>query len=209
MFSPKEDRAGNLEEVKRYAEVAYGLGAPYIRVFGGAVAGETLENAFVVAAEFIEEAARIARASGAEILVETHDDWADSSLMIEAFKAANFPRGASILWDVHHTYRPVGEDPDLTWKTLGPLVKHTHWKDSRIIDKPGAGGIVETRTQYCLVGDGDIPLRRILEILFDSGYDGWMSLEWERKWHPELETPEVAFPQFVKYMKNLVAKVDR
>ena len=62
---------------------------------------------------------------------------------------------------------------------------------------------------YCLAGDGDVPLRSILEVLSDAGYDGWITFEWERKWHPELPPPEVAFPHFIKHMKKLVGKMNK
>jgi len=27
-------------------------------------------------------------------------------------------------------------------------------------------------------------------------YGGFYNFEWEKRWHPEIEEPEVAFPQF-------------
>jgi hypothetical protein len=32
-------------------------------------------------------------------------------------------------------------------------------------------------------------------LLADGGYQGWVSVEWEKRWHPEIEEPEVALPQ--------------
>jgi hypothetical protein len=46
-------------------------------------------------------------------------------------------------------------------------------------------------------------LKRFYELLELANYDGWQTLEWERKWHPELEPPEVAFSAFVKSMKKI------
>jgi hypothetical protein len=31
-----------------------------------------------------------------------------------------------------------------------------------------------------------------VSLLPGAGYEGWVSLEFERKWHPELARPEVA-----------------
>ena len=28
-------------------------------------------------------------------------------------------------------------------------------------------------------------------------YDGYVSFEWEKYWHPEIEEPEVALPDFI------------
>jgi hypothetical protein len=35
----------------------------------------------------------------------------------------------------------------------------------------------------------------------------WLSLEWEKRWHPDIAEPEVAFPQYAallrEYLRNL------
>jgi len=32
-------------------------------------------------------------------------------------------------------------------------------------------------------------------LLTAGGYPHWISVEWEKRWHPEIEAPEVAVPQ--------------
>ena len=46
---------------------------------------------------------------------------------------------------------------------------------------------------------------RVLSLLRDEGYDRWVSFEWEKKWHPEIEDPEVAFPQYAKVMAEYLS----
>jgi hypothetical protein len=43
----------------------------------------------------------------------------------------------------------------------------------------------------------------MISLLQQNGYEGYYTFEWEKKWHPELEGGEVAFPQYVEYMKAL------
>jgi hypothetical protein len=43
-----------------------------------------------------------------------------------------------------------------------------------------------------------------MKTLVSGGYQGLYSFEWEKKWHPEIEEPEVAFPQYVETMKGLL-----
>jgi hypothetical protein len=45
-----------------------------------------------------------------------------------------------------------------------------------------------------------------LKLLKQGGYDGWLSFEWEKKREPDLQEPEVAFPHYVKYAKELMSK---
>jgi len=75
---------------------------------------------------------------------------------------------------------------------------HTHWKDSKIAIDTVMG------FEPCLVGEGDLPHEQIYNELKKGGYDGYLSLEWEKRWHQELPDPEIAFPQYFSYMKNLM-----
>ena len=38
-------------------------------------------------------------------------------------------------------------------------------------------------------------MRESLAALRAAGYDGWLTVEWEKRWHPELAEPEVALPR--------------
>jgi len=205
MYSPADSRAKSMDEVRHYAEIAHALGASYIRIFGGGLCGESFENALPVAAEFLNGASEIARSAGVEVLVETHDDWVDTNWLMAAFEMAKYPKGVNVLWDVHHPYRLAGEDPDDTWRRIGAFVKYTHWKDSVMVETTQEDGGKKQKLSLTLPGEGNLPLSRFYELLKDSGYDGWYAFEWEIKWHPELPQPDVAFPCFVKVMKQLAA----
>jgi sugar phosphate isomerase/epimerase len=98
------------------------------------------------------------------------------------------------LWDVHHPWRLLGEEPETTWSNIGRWVQYTHVKDSR--------GTVE-QYAYCLTGEGEVPLARICAVLRNNGYDGYYTFEWEKRWHPEIAEPEAAFPQYAQYMRAL------
>jgi glucosamine-6-phosphate deaminase len=50
-----------------------------------------------------------------------------------------------------------------------------------------------------LPGRGDFPAARVLEWLTAAGGDRWVSFEWEKRWHPEIEEPEVALPHFLRW----------
>lgn len=102
------------------------------------------------------------------------------------------------MWDTHHPYRTAGETPEETWEELGKWVRYTHWKDS----------YVESDTkhdyQFCLFGDGDIPLQGIFACIENHGYDGYLVLEWEKVWCPKLDEADIAFPRYVQRMRELM-----
>jgi len=52
-----------------------------------------------------------------------------------------------------------------------------------------------------------VPVREIVKVLAGAGYKGYYSFEWEKKWHPEIEEPEVAIPHYAKVMREYLREV--
>jgi sugar phosphate isomerase/epimerase len=53
-----------------------------------------------------------------------------------------------------------------------------------------------------LLGQGEVPVREMLGLLTANGYQGWISVEWEKHWHPEIEDPELALPQHIELLNT-------
>lgn len=188
-----------LAEIRAYAPLCPAFGAPFLRVFGGGdFAEEDRDAARASAIGTLREAASIAEDYDLTIVLETHDRWITGALLRPILEAVDSPR-VGALWDLHHPYRVAGESPAETWAAIGPWVRYTHVKDSRPKPAPDPG------YQLCPVGEGDIPLPEMLAVLRAGGYEGWLTLEWEKKWNPEIEEPEIAFPAYLEYMRGLLA----
>jgi sugar phosphate isomerase/epimerase len=56
--------------------------------------------------------------------------------------------------------------------------------------------------ELCLFGQGDLSAKEMISLLNTIDYDGWLSLEWEKMWHPELEEPEVSLDVYIKEIKR-------
>ena len=54
-----------------------------------------------------------------------------------------------------------------------------------------------------LAGRGAVSFAAAVNALRELDYKGYISFEWEKYWHPEIEEPEVALPDFVKAMKAI------
>ena len=55
--------------------------------------------------------------------------------------------------------------------------------------------------KLCLIGDGIVDFNKIVKMLTDVGYDGYITLKWEKCWHKELPEYDVAFKSFKDYFK--------
>jgi sugar phosphate isomerase/epimerase len=195
MFSA-EKYEQNMMEIKEYARLCSFFGTRYIRVFGGGIGDVGREEATQAIVRHFKDAAAIAKQYGVKLLLETHDDWT-SCAHVKAVMEQVDQEAVGVLWDLHHPYRTLGEQPEETWAALGSWVEYTHVKDSRIL--PDTDG----KFQYCLPGEGNIPLPDMYKLLERNGYSGFYTLEWEKKWHPEIEHAEVSFPKYVEYMRKL------
>ena len=187
MDAPK--RAAAMDEARRFIDLASALHAPYVRVFGNKyVEGTPRDQLLVHIARGLRELGDYAGERGVTVLLESHGDFTDSPTLRELMERTNSP-AVAILWDAHHTFAFGKEAPEDTARQLGRWIRHTHLKDS-----VPAG----SDRRYVLTGTGEVPVRRQIEVLVHMGYPGVYSFEWEKRWHPEIEEPEIAFAQFAE-----------
>jgi sugar phosphate isomerase/epimerase len=116
-----------------------------------------------------------------------------------------------LLWDAHHTYVAGKEQPAATFAALGAYVRHTHLKDSRPEGSTPARtepapAAADANVRYVLTGSGTVPVRETVRVLARAGYKGYYCFEWEKRWHPEIEEPEVAFPQYAETMRQYLSE---
>ena len=192
------ERQANVDELRRYLELANELEAPMVRTFGGNVIdGQTIDQTIDWVAQGLLAGVATAEAQGVTIVLETHDAFCRGAEVARVLAQVDSPHVAAV-WDIHHPYR-MGESIDETWRLIGSRVKHVHIKD----------GIkrADGSWQLVLLGKGELPCQATIKLLYDKGYRGYLSAEWEKKWHPEIEEPEVAMPQHAQIMRQWVAQL--
>lgn len=183
-FHDLEKREQTLAEGVAVLRIAAALGSMGVRVFGNRAVGQDPAAPVIDGVEALLEATpELAQA----VLLEVHGDFntvAALSPILEHFE--NEPR-FGLIWDIAHTHGTYGANWPVFWEAVAPFVRHVHVKDAR-------GG------QLVLPGQGDIPIVDIMRRLKADGYAGAVSLEWEKKWHPELPPVEEALAAFSALM---------
>jgi sugar phosphate isomerase/epimerase len=187
-------------DLRRHLEAAQALGAHHIRVFPGG--GEASPAADARAARRLAAVADAAASAGVGILLETHDSHRRSTDAARVLRSAattagldhagagGVPLGA--IWDVMHTWL-AGETPAESAVALYPWLGYVQVKDIRS---------AEDRTPVA-PGDGVLPLAAVVTELRDRDYRGWISLEYERAWHPEVPPLPDVLPTFVSHLAEL------
>lgn len=190
-------RAAQIHDGIAFLELAAMWGAPCIRVFGGPPAGTSDDDAIDAAIECLRPLATRGAELGVAVALETHDAFASGASVARVLSQVPGP-GAGALWDILHPNR-VGEPVDQTLQLLGARLLHVHIKDGV---RPADSG---PNWPLALLGKGDVPTAGILRAMRDAGYDGWLSVEWEKKWHPEIAEPEVALPQHAEKLREYLS----
>ena len=183
--------AAGLAEARGFIDLASRIGVPYVRVFGNQYSKDVpREQTLDHIARALRTLGTYAHERNVVVLLETHGDFTDSPTVVGLMKRADSP-GVAVLWDAHHTFVLGKESPETSVRELGSYIRHTHLKDSL----PAAAD-----RRYVLTGAGEVPVRRQVEALARVQYKGFYSFEWEKRWHPEIEEPEVAFAHFATVM---------
>lgn len=188
--SVKEDEENSLKEIFDCIEIASNLHIPYVRL--KAAGEENTEEKNAVMREVIEKVLPKAQEKGIVLLVETSGIYADTSILrdlLDSFACDNL----AALWDMYSPYFLKGETAETTIKNLGAYISHVHIKDAVK---------TENGTEFCLIGEGEMPIGEMMLGLRSVNYDGFISLEWHPEWCEELDDMEIIFSQYVNYMKQ-------
>jgi glucosamine-6-phosphate deaminase len=182
-----------IDEAERTAGLAARLGAAGIRVFGDrAQPGADLASTRRWIAESLADLRDRLRGTGVEVWLETHGDFATAAATRALLEEAG-SEGLGAVWDPANAFSEFGEEPEAGAAALGPYLRHVHLKDVR---RPPDGKIPWPPV---LPGRGDFPAARVLDWLTASGAPRWVSFEWEKRWHPDIEAPEIALPHFLRW----------
>lgn len=193
-------RARHMDEVRRFIALAHELRAPYVRVFPDRfVPGEDHSATVARISDGLHELGEHARPAGVTVIIESHGQFRRAADFIPILEGAR-SKNVGFLWDAHHTC-VEGEKPADTFAQLGKHTRHTHLKDSRPIP-----GKPKEERRYVLTGQGEIPVKETVRVLARGGYKGFYSFEWEKRWHPEIEEPEIAFPHYARTMREYLAE---
>lgn len=195
---PGPAREKQLDEARRFIDLAHDIGARWVRVFpNGYVKGEPHDATLNRIGETLAQLGWFSKGSGVGVLMESHGELTDSASLVKVMRVAESAPDTGLVWDTHHTVVTGGEAPSDTWKQIGKWVHHTHIKDSV------AQG---DDRHYVLLGQGTVGVHEIVRVLAAGGYDGIYSLEWEKVWHPDIAEPEVAIPQYAEVMTTWLAE---
>lgn len=193
----------DLKELLRAFQIAEVLHAKGVRIMLGNIrlsAGTLSHLNRKGILRWLREADRLAGEWGREVWIETHNEFSTGKSLHELFGEAGL-LNTRVIWDIMHPLEQE-EVPEETLWFLRERIAHIHikdglpWKDTnKLIWK------------YTRLGEGIVPIQRIIHLLESAGYDGFYSLEWESAWRKELAELDCdisairRYPEFMKKLK--------
>lgn len=183
-FHNGKSYASALESGYASIDIAQSLGFRAIRVFGNDILGEAAECLRRVG-QGIRTLCEYAADKEVDVLLETHGDFNTGERLRAVCNACGELDNFGLIWDICHTRHTYGENWREFCDEFASLIRHVHLKD------------VEG-DKHVLPGEGELPIYEMVNYLEEKGYRGYFSLEWERKWHPELPPIEDALDALMK-----------
>ena len=189
-------RQKNLDEARAYIELAQKLDCPYVRMFPDKFPPEkSREFGLETMRENYGKALEFCKGTRVSILLDAHGDLVQSDDILSILNF--FPDNHSgTIWDFFNMHLKTGESAKDMVEKLYKYIRIVQIKDGRFLPNQ--------KYEYTLTGMGEVNITENLKQVLARGYKGFVSFEWEKRWHPELPDPEIALPDFVRKINKIV-----
>lgn len=192
-FMDATKRQKNMDEAKRFIDLAQQLACPYVRVFPNDLPkDQERQQTIDLISENLLELGRYTNDASVTVLLESHGQVIWKDVLLEIMQKAEHPN-VGLIWDFFNMWSVTNESPTDVYRVLGKYIRHVHVKD---------GSMVNGKLAYTFIGKGIAPVKETVDLLKASGYKGYYSFEWEKMWHPEIAEPELAFTDYPKAMQR-------
>ncbi|HVW16413.1 MAG TPA: sugar phosphate isomerase/epimerase family protein [Mucilaginibacter sp.] len=191
-FPDGAERTKNLDETRRFIDLAHEIECPFIRVFPNEFPkGQEKEATLDLMSAGLLTLAKYSEGSGVSVLIESHGDLIRSEDLEQVLESAEHKQ-AGMIWDVVNMWSITQEPVAEVFERLKKYIRHTHIKDAIVAGK---------NVNYVLLGKGNVPIFEAIDLLVKNNYNGYYSFEWEKLWHPELPAPELALADYSRAMR--------
>jgi len=177
-----EDEKAEVENVNKWTDAAYLLGAPNLRIFAGWAPKEKHGELWPRVVQSIKECAKYAATKGITLAIESHNGGGYLPTSVETHKLLDDVNSPWVKLNLD-TGNYHDSDPYAALKKSIPYATHMHAKIHKI-SKEGV--------------EGEFDYDRIFRILKDANYRGFFNVEYEGK-EDELEYVPISIEMVRRY----------
>lgn len=209
-------REAAIDECRRCITLARLLDAHYIRIYGGTFLEG--DGCFEEKRRILIETMRILADEAVQynirLVLENHFNTMTTGPEITYDIVSEIDReNVGILYDQANIGFLSGEDYEKCIEIQKDKIYYVHVKDFEFKAegmKFKAGSVTHVNEEERavvtrIVGEGVLPWRDIIKRLHEIGYTGYLSLEYERRWHPmDIPEAEVGMVKSADYLKDIL-----
>jgi sugar phosphate isomerase/epimerase len=186
-FPQGAERTKNLDEGKRFIDLAEKLNCPYVRVFPNQLPKDRdRQESLNLIIDGLKELGTYTSKTNVTVLLESHGELIYKKDLLAVMEGAADPH-VGLVWDICNMWIATKEPPEEVYNVLKYYIRHTHIKDLKIENG---------KEEYVLLGTGIVPIFQAIDLLYKSHYPGYYSFEWEKLWHPEILDPQIALADY-------------
>lgn len=228
-LTPYNSKFNSLDEITRQKEIkaiekvidyCEFLGADRIRIYGGNIStgeNDLLKEKWDKLVESMCYLGEKAKLKGVKLVVENHFN----TMTLTAKQSADLIKevnseGVRILYDQANLTFTGGEDYKEAIAIQSGLIGHMHVKD--LVFHEGNVAFVASdvshpdeseRNVYTrIVGEGILKWPEILKEVKKHGYEDWLSLEYERRWHPDdIPDASIGMKKSIEYLRKILKEI--
>lgn len=191
----KQVLGDNKAVVREHVELAQSLHCPYVRVFTGDIPGGSDRlGTLGRIVEALTDLAHFATRRKVTLLIENSGELASSKDLWFVLDAVQHPALAACWNPVNGL--SVGDRTTIAIPRLGSRLGLVH-----VADAAFAGSSMEG---YQPLGEGDVDIPTLVELLTGITYDGYLMVEWPKLWDNSLADAETMLPKSVEYLRGLL-----
>lgn len=212
----------DVQDFMRCIEVASELECPCIRVYGGSYMPEqeanVRERKEQQLVESLQTLGQKAAKFGVVLVVETHFNTltCTAAETAQIIRQLNHPN-VKVLYDQPNLGFVGAEEYQEALELLEGLIKMVHVKDFIFKDPDKraftASYVTNVKVSERIIrsripGEGIVPWPEIISAFKAQHFDGWLSLEYERRWHPEdLPLADDGMKRGLDYTRTLITEL--
>ncbi len=210
-FLNTDDIDAEVERLRKKLDIAKILGAKGLRHDASVGYRDerahclTFYDALPVIADGCRRVTEYAASLGIVTMIENHGHFCQESARVEKIVSAVGNGNFGLLVDIGN-FLCADDDPITAVGRVAPFARHVHVKDFHIKGgsepDPGRGWFLSrggTRLRGAVLGHGNVPVKQCIGILKRSGYDGYLSIEFEGM-EQNIPALEIGLENLKRYM---------
>ena len=198
-----EERRANLEFLEGAIGVAADIAAPSVVMGCGVKTMYGFESDYwATAVNAYRDLLAVAKAAGVTLTVEAGSipgNLVRNLATIKRFLAHDGLEDVRVIFDPSH-YLVRGDDVAAVFRELGPRIVHVHLKDAR--------GNQED-FEFPPMGQGEVDFEGLLRAIVDSGYRGFLSVEYEAMVWGHPNEPRAILRESKRFIEDVLESIQR